>query len=483
MNRYRTRRSGSRSWLPLAAAALAGLGGLVTAAPPPAPAAAPGIQRPLKNIHEYEVRELVVQLTDPSWAVRQAAQDELVAFGPDILPLLEQARLATADLQTRSSIAVIESQISETLARAGRSISVRLENAEASAAVRELAQQAGIPVVIDERRLMGVRLQGAFDGESFWQTMLDLCARHDLDIRPIESGLRATRATEGAARTIGGPASTYGPMLILARGAHYERKLTLERDPAAQTTAVAPAPSYGQERFRYEFEALLEPRFLIGSRKFTVLLTQAADDAGNILHAAGAADGLDLGRDLADPRRPANAGEGLATSISEAQWSVGRLKFDVDLLFPDSPGRSISLAGRIRGLVGAELEDVRVAAVDMAEGQTWHAAGERTEVRLEPSAAAGRWVLTLVTGRAVAPEVSDLLANALATAELTDAVGDRFRRGSLNSSTGDDGRVTLRMEFIGPADETMLPRHLSVRVPRRALELDIPFEFENLPMP
>ena len=481
MDRNRMR---PRLALSLAVAAFAVLSASLQAAPPQVNGAAAGIERPRKTLDESQVRELLARLADSAWSVRQGAQDELVALGPDILPILAQARAQSADLQAHSAIGLIETQIADNLARVGRPISVHLSDADAAAALREMADQAGFALTIDERRLQGVRVNDEIAGASFWEAMLQLCAAHDLDLRPIESGLRATRATEGAARTIGGPASTSGPMIILARGAHYERRLTLDRHPAAATLADTPAAAEASERFRYEFEALLEPRFLIGSRQFTVLLTRAQDDAGNVLHAGCAtADGSDLRRDLADPAAGPGDDPALSATLSEAAFSGGRLKFEVDLKFPESPGSRLRLAGRIRGLVGADISQMKAAAIDLAEGAAWHVAGERTEVSLEPSAAAGRWSLSMTSARAVTPEVGDLLAVSMATAELFDAAGDRFRRGALQSTTGDDGRLTLRLEFIGPADGSMLPRQLTCRVPRCALDLDVPFEFDNLPVP
>jgi hypothetical protein len=467
----------------LALAAFSTLATPLQAAPPQPDSPAAGIERPRKTLLPEQVHEQLAKLADPSWVIRQAAQDELVALGPDILPILALARAESADLQAHAAIRLIETQIADNLARVGRPVFVHLADADAAAALREIADQAGFTLTIDDRRLQGVRVNGEIDGASFWQAILQISASHDLDLRPVESGLRATRATEGAARTVGGPASTSGPMIILARGAHYERKLTLDRDPASATLADTPAAAQASERFRYEFEALLEPRFLIGSRRFTVILTRAQDDAGNVLHAAGAADGADLRRELAEPAAGAGDDPALAAAISEAAFTGGRLKFDIDLDFPQSPGRQLRLEGRIRGLVGAEISQMKAAAIDLAGGAAWHVAGERTEISLEPSAAAGRWTLSMTSARAVTPEVGDLLAVSMATAELLDAAGDRFRRGALQSTTGDDGRLTLRLEFIGPADGSMLPRQLTCRVPRCALELDVPFEFDNLPVP
>ena len=87
------------------------------------------------------------------------------------------------------------------------------------------------------------------------------------------------------------------------------------------------------------------------------------------------------------------------------------------------------------------------------------------------------------TSRAVAPETADVIAAALNAAELTDAAGDRFRRGPFHPNHAEDGRLTVRAEFIGDAEGTMLPTRLSCRLPRRAVEIDLPFAFEGLPMP
>lgn len=451
------------------------------AAPPPA-----GIQRLQPPAPDpAHLSDLVKQLAHESWSLRQEASEKLVVLGPAALPALAEFRRQNTDLQIHNDLGLIEAQIALNVAQSGRQIYLRLQSADAMQAMEEMAQQAGVTVQLEERRLRGVMLDGEIDGLGWWPAMLKLCAAHDLDARPGESGMRITRATDGPARTLVGPASTEGPMLVLARGARYERTLGFDRSPVLKrdgSIVAEEVDALRQARFIYDLEAMLEPRFLLGSRRFTVLLTGASDDAGNVLITAGAADGGDLAGDIAAAAR-AGVDPAMAANITEAEWSGGRLRIGVPLLYPATPGTRLALSGRIRGLVGADLHDVQATSLDLAAGVAWHVAGERVNVRLEAGSAAGRWTFTAESGRAVAPEVADLLAAALSQAELSDAAGDRFRRGSMNSSTGEDGRYTCRLEFIGSSEETMLPREARCRIPRRTLELDVPFEFENLPIP
>lgn len=432
-----------------------------------------------------QVSALVKQLADESWSLRQEASEKLIALGPAALPALAECRRQNTDLQTHTDLGLIEAQIALNVAQSGRLIYLRLQSADAMQAVQEMAQQAGVTVQLEERRLRGVTLDGEIEGLSWWPAMLKLCAAHDLDARPGESGMRITRATDGPSRTLVGPSSTDGPMLVLARGARYERTLSFNRNPVLKrdgSIVAEEADVLRQARFIYDLEAMLEPRFLLGSRRFTVLLTGASDDAGNVLMAVGAADGGDLAGDIAAAAR-AGADPAMVANITEGEWSGGRLRIGVPLVYPVTPGTRLHLSGRVRGLVGADLHEVQATSLDLAAGVAWHVAGERVNVRLEAGSTAGRWTFTAESARAVAPEVADLLAAALSQAELSDAAGDRLRRGAMQSSTGEDGRYACRLEFIGSSEETTLPREVRCRVPRRALELDVPFEFESLPMP
>lgn len=459
------------------------------AGPPEAqlPPPAPGITRLPHDVDARQVAALVASLSDADWNVRYDAQQRLAALGPDALPHLARARRDLDDPHTHATFDLIEQQISEDLAQRGYPVHAEFHEADAVDAIREIARQARLELPqlqVDERRLQGVTINGRIEGRTWWEALSALCAEHDLDARPMETSLRITRATEGAMPTLAGPIATSGPVVILARGARYERRVTIDRAALTGTGSTSGEPGGAIEaRFRYELEAMLEPRFVVGSRRFSIVLTGARDDAGNMLLAGGAADGADLRRDLLAPGARLQLDDLMAASVSEATVSGGRLRFEVDLEYPSAAGRRMSLSGRLRGLVGADLYDIDAEEIAMGEAMTWHIAGERVSARLEPSAAAGRWLLYVQSARAVGPEINDLIVTSVGRAELTDAVGDRFRRGAVHNNTGQDGRLTCRVEFIGPADEAMRPHRLRCRLPRRAVDLDLPFQFDNLPMP
>ena len=434
---------------------------------------------------DARISSLVEQLGSENWRMRQEASEKLVALGPGAMAALEAARRQTSDLQLFSDLKLVEDQIAHHQVQRGRGIWVRLESADAAAAVREVADQAGVNVQVEERRLAGVALDAQIEGLSWWEAMTKLCAGHDLDVRASDTGMRVTRATDGPARTLGGPMSIHGPLLVMPRGARYERDLAFDRSAVLKRDGSLVADEAAltrSTRFLYDFEMLLEPRLMIGARRFTILLTTAGDDAGNTLIGSPAADGNDLGRDIAEAARE-RLDPAAAANVIDADFSSGRLRFSAPLRYPNAPGTRINLSGRIRGVVGAELHDAEATALDLAGGMNWTVAGERILVRLEASSSAGRWALVVQSARAVTPEIAELLAAAFVTAELYDGAGDRFRRGATHNTTSEDGRFTYRLEFIGSAEETMLPGTLRCRYPRQALELDEPFEFENLPMP
>ena len=432
------------------------------------------------------VASLIEQLASQDWSLRQEAADKLVLLGAGVLPALETARRQTPDLQLFSDLELVENRIARDQVHVGRPIWLRLEAADAAAAMREIADQAGVSVQVEDRRLRGVVLDGQIEGLTWWQAMMKLCATHDLDVRASDTGMRITRATDGPSRALAGPISTYGPLLVMARGARYERELAFDRSAVLKrdgSLIADEAALLRQQRFLYDFEMMLEPRLMIGTRRFTIFLTAANDDAGNTLIAGPAADGNDLGRAIDDAAARAAVDPAMTANLLDADFAGGRLRFSASLLYPATPGTRMNLSGRIRGVVGAELHDAEANALDLAAGVIWNVAGERISLRLEASSSAGRWALVVESTRAVTPEIADLLSAAFANAELTDGAGDRFRRGATLNATSDDGRFTSRLEFVGPAEETMLPRTLRCRVPRLALDLDEPFEFANLPMP
>lgn len=458
--------------------------------PPDAPPTGIGVKAIVPTIAPAAMDRLLGDLAHDDWHIREQAHKAIVATGPAILGPLE-ARLGQVEtIHLRDAILRAIEETRQAAVGRGTAIHATFAGATVADVLRTLQSQSGIKLgvdVIDPAE----PVSASFDGWTWWQTVGRLCRENDWDLRAFAGGMALRPA--GSAPTLGGPVDLSGPLAVICRGARYERDLVISRSenltwptPDAVGGAMADAMPRHERgaRFEYDFEGYLEPRFVVGSRSFEVVWTEARDDAGNTLLPIGSADLTGLGNDLLGIASPVAPEKGMLGNRSEATWQSGRLVFSAPLTFPRQPGETLELAGRLRASVGAELTLYEATTTQMTQGARWRVAGEQVEVRAEPGRTPNRWMVIFETLRDPGSEALDVMIAGFTGTELFDQAGQKLRRGTALRQESAAGGVIYRMEFIGPdPDGPTIPSKLSATLPARLVELDLPFRFKNLPMP
>jgi hypothetical protein len=347
-----------------------------------------------------------------------------------------------------------------------------------------LADATGTQLSADDALRGHVDLRHDAD-DTFFTSLNRLCRENGIDVYPSSAGPRKLRL-QLVPRTqqpwLAGPTVEAGPVLVVARSAERTSSITLGDE--------APTPA---GTLRYSFDALLAPRYQIGSRDFTIEWSRATDRDGQSLlvrprqeggdpvpsQAVGVAT-IDFGGD-ASPTTPEPV-------YSTGQWRSGRLRFGLNL-DPDTPASAgpVTVAGTIHGTIGGELYD----AEQVGRGwTTWVVAGEAVRVHLLPGESRdGRavWSAAFHTGRPVSEKVGRLLAESLASARLVLGDGSEARRGRVQAGAAAVGwsyevtfTATHRTDaFVGPRQVV----RLDCEVPRDAVRLAVPFRLDGLPLP
>lgn len=451
------------------------------------------------------VGQLISQLGDDAWTARRDAEAALVRQGVAALPNL-QSSLAAMDAQADPEARARLSNVVETLRRQadveGRTVTAQFDNAPAADALHELARQAEVEISL--ALPPNARITADFDKVPFLEAITQVCETKKWSMVLSSSGPRNLELliSDDPNRGVGGGLiCSTGPALVAVRGGEWSRRVDF-------TDRLGNASRNGE--FRFEFVALLEPRFQIGPREFEIEWTLATDASG---HSLLPGDGPvfagveDLQGNAGDPDGPAagmagvvdvaDAGERKPT-VSAAEWTAGRLPFTVDLArlghTIEEVGH-VTLAGRIKGLVGTGLRDATAdlsvtdpEAASQAKDIVWVVAGEPVGLRLsamEPRTGDApdrrRWAVSFEMLRPASRQVERLVVSALAEPQLTSADGTTFRRATTRSRVGQSAGVEYIVEFTGPVDAK--PSHIACRIPERAAHLDLPFRFEKLPVP
>ena len=152
---------------------------------------------------QVEVDRLVVRLDDQTREVRDAAEDALIAFGPDVLPLLPEVNNNTA-AEVKDRLARIRKSLEESSAEAVADASkITLSGSMTlSEALKSIQEQSGNRVV-DYRERFGQQNEQnqitlEIKDQSFWQAIDQLCDQTGLTVYNFSGQARTLALTAAA---------------------------------------------------------------------------------------------------------------------------------------------------------------------------------------------------------------------------------------------------------------------------------------------
>lgn len=410
------------------------------------------------------IRGLVAKLSADDYQTRQDAQDQLVRYGAEARPYLRKLLAATNDPEARTRAEAAVAQIEEDRATGASVVTLHVKDAPADQVLAELSRQGmfAIPVMPEnlfkQEHVNVPKLTMDFDRQPFWMAMRAFCEKTQLRINAM-GGDRKFVVMQGGDDSLLGMAAYSGPFMVVANSVTRSSSIALGRDKT-------PAKSLG-----VQISVYAEPKLNVMGHDYYLRLTEATDDRGNSLLIPG--------------QYGAYGSMGQDTSC---RWTLG-----TSLAIPDNLGtRLVRLKGFSRVLMQTKSQTWEVAADAVP---TSGAAGPA------PAKSIGgrKYVVEELKGTGDAYELKfTLLREGPAgrveewqqygrgvRVSLVDAQG-RSLAGRGYNGGGSEEKLTYTYTFARDLDTGVKagpPVKVVVEVPTEAREVEVPFEFRDVPLP
>ena len=407
-----------------------------------------------------EVEQLIVQLNDDNWRVRQAAQDKLVAIGDPIAARIEQLLEETPEEEVRTRAAAILRQVETHSRLAPTPITLHLKDATPKQAIEQLSQQAKVEIAVWPDWIWK-QAQGNItidaDRQPFWVVLNQVCDQAGLSVQ-THGGSSKITIHSGRNNWSRRPRDVQGCFITTAENATRNHHVDFG------------APENINSSFSLNLRVLVDPKLRVLRAAYTPEVMTAKDENGNSLIRGGFARGEDY--------RSASWG---------ATWSWD---FSVPLVHAPETGKKIALLkGTLRFLV-QEKSDVweipDIASVKNAERiipigkyivQELKKNGkENYELKI-----AIEHDRNIVTHQNMLTDWSGLQA----AIRLVDAEGRSYQT-SGGGGGGGDGKLQYNLHFFARNDAGQTPGDpvkLIWEIPTSTKEMEVPFEFRDLPIP
>lgn len=394
------------------------------------------------------VKQLIEQLADPDESKQEAAALQLAKLGPDVLPLLPGAGEKLKPTQAKH-LAAIAKMLRETEAAkslAPKRVTLEVDEISLSKAMAELARQTGIKVEDRRREQNDTKLKLALNKVTFWQALDEIARQADVRVYPYREQLAIV---DGPHQEL--PTSYSGIFRVVIKRLAAYRDLEADSHFSIATLEVAWEP-----RFR---------PFLIDTRPQSLVIK---DDKDKLL--------------------PTDDEGGGKSPIE------GPIAMTVEVRLP-APPRSVAklnlLKGNLRAVLPSKMLEFTFDKLDVVEKvpQAREVTKDGVTVALKPSLEKVVWKLEVsLTYPADGPEFESfqswLLNNEIYL--LKDDGQKLPNNAGYATDAVTKNRATLTYNFI---DERKLPRGKAAdwkvvyRTPGAIVEVPVPFEFKDLPLP
>jgi len=421
-------------------------------APPIVPAQAPATAPATLPVSAADIETLIADLSSDSWAVRQKAQSDLVQIGPDAVPRLKQLLAQTNDEEVRTRAEAALKQIAEIRYTGPSFITLRLKNAPPQLVFAELARQADADLLPSPHNLWESRPWPSLDidiqQQPFWRAMRIICDK--FAVSPQTNNF--SRDLLIADRQVAGlpwgsaPSVLSGPFLLSATRINSYRTVDLNQ------------PDNVIRNCHIQFQVYAEPKVRVLQGSYSPRIDLAIDEKGNSLIAA---------RPVNDMMQPFNNWAwNLSVSLSPP---------------PDAGQRIAKLKGNARCVIQTRAEQAEIPNVLTARNVTRLVGGRKfllKEVRRNAQ------MYTVLMNLARTPADGPAWMHPFGSFMLLDGHGNPLQRMNTGGVAGALGDVSLLFQAQNPQDlQPLQPAKLVWEVPLESKEIQIPFEFVDLPLP
>ncbi len=431
---------------------LAGVARSQATSPATAPTASPATQ----PAGAEEAKPLIAGLESDDAHLRQHSQAALVRMGEAARPLLADLLKHPRDLEVATRAEAALRQIDADRVYGPSYITLHLKDADAGAAIAQLARQCFAPLptnpenLLDQPGLPKVNID--VTREPFWVVMQQITQQTGLDLQPVGEG---TALVRGAMRA-SGPSVLQGPFLIVAN--------QISRSKVVQLLAGGGGNPIMSD-FSLNMMAYGEPKLRVVRCNSAVKLDEAIDDQGNSLV----------------PNGPNNQGF-YGGGGNDGYWPLA-----AHLAWPaHNPGaRIVRLRGSTSFTIQTKSQTIEIDDLPAMKDRAQVVDGNAVTFN---SFARNGAIWELKFHVAVSPQNPIpffAVNNLVAKLRILDAQGRALDHGGSSSrSTNTDTEMSLQFTQSGPPDRRSGdPVRLRWEVPIETRDITLPIEFKDLPMP
>ena len=410
-----------------------------------------------------EIESLVARFSSDSGTERQSAQDRLVELGQQfdsVIPRLQELVRQTRDEEVASRAQAALSLIAEERHLGPTRITLHLHDSPAPDAFRELARQLHQEIIPDPpelwQRKPSPKVTIDADSTPFWEVMRQMCRQAGVEPDFGDNGrFKLIESTEG--KWADTPATAVGPLLVRAERIAQTRTVEFARPLTPDFSCVL------------SLNVLTEPKMRIIAAGCSMTIESAVDEKNNSL----------LPEDADDP--PFSP-FGDHTQFWEAQ---------VDLMRPAKSGLKIAqLKGTVHLLIPDKIETLDVPAILGVLELEQTICGRRLTIHKAQKIKGGYEVQVTLFRNGLSDAKWKQWRNPLDMVRLVDAQGLQIYFSGVTETTMDEQQCSLTIQFENPNNmpngvggPVGPPAKLRWEVPRELRELQIPFQFRDLPLP
>lgn len=412
-------------------------------------------------VNDPRVDKLIAALASDSWQARQEAQEALVRLGPVARPALERLVVETRNEEVRTRAQAALRGLEDSRLSGPTLVTLRLKSATPRQVFAELARQGYADIRSNPPELLDSRAAAPADfevvAEPFWSAMFKACRQWKLSVVTSAPGqLTLSDLPAGSART---GERTVGQAPCSLGGAFAVAALHITRNHSVELNS--------KENIRrscsLQLMVLPEPKVRILQGSTMALLTEAVDENGKSL--LGAAMMIDQ---MQAPYSPV--------------WYT-----HCQLQPPAEAGQRIALRGSLRFVVQTRVETGRVENPLAAKNVETIVAGRRFV--LKEMVRKGEMYTAKISAQRSNANVNEFSGQgAPVQFRLLDAQGTPMSRsGTPRMISGTPELAEIEVQFQQPAAQdgqpTADPACLVWDIPIDSREVEVPFEFKDLPMP
>jgi len=414
----------------------------------------------------------ITQLSSDNWKSRQEAMERLVNLGEDALPRLHHLAEVSTDDEVRTRAASAIGQIEENRAVGQTLVTLNLQNVPPAQAYAELARQARAPLrtepanLFEQKNTKPVSLMA--DHEPLWKVLQSFTAQCDLEVTEItrnrDMGLGVTK---GNSDWQDKPIVLSGPLLIRA-------------DRLSRVNTLRLKGGNPIEEFNISLTVFAEPKIKVMDYSGTLELEEAIDD---------------LGHSLIPPQVEGDVPPNIEVFGNLREGTTSHWEVGATLHRPKGSGTKIA---RLKGTTGLQVQ-TKSALLDVpaASAKNLKRTVEGVRFLIKNVDAAKCEMSVFRDGRTDMEWFTLRMQLSAGEAMLKDEKGKvvaRSQAGLEDDETPDGQRMDLKIRFARELFDdgsnnreskkpSLTETHLVWEFPTEVRQLNVPFEFRDLPIP